>query len=258
MDFTKDSNKMNERIKEIITEDKYGEFTPIVQKYLNRALNEYNLSPEFVDLFAKSCKTIEIGSMPKEIEWALGLTVYAEKKIIISNKIYKIAKKEKNDNIYEYVSHILNHEIMHMLLQNIPGIGNALTEAITEVAASRTSFGKDKGKMKEYREETHGYSNITFGANILAAAMGVSEKEFLQLAFEHKIYEKVAKELHSKERANKFLYEINKELEIVRRATLEEKHTDEELKNIQTKAYHAIYIKRKRIFKFKNFKCRNK
>ncbi len=32
--------------------------------------------------------------------------------------------------------------------------------------------------MKNYREETLGYGNITFGVNILAAAMGVSEKNF--------------------------------------------------------------------------------
>ncbi len=53
-------------------------------------------------------------------------------------------KLKKSDNIYEYVSHILNHEMMHILFQDITDVGNALTEAIVEVAASRTSFGKDK------------------------------------------------------------------------------------------------------------------
>ena len=45
--------KMNNRTKEYITEEKYGEFTPLIQEYLNRALNEYNLSPEFIDIFSE-------------------------------------------------------------------------------------------------------------------------------------------------------------------------------------------------------------
>lgn len=129
--------------------------------------------------------------MPKEIGWALGLRSETKKNITIGDNVIKVAKKEKKDNIYEYASHILNHEMMHVLIQDIPDVGNALTEAIVEVAASRTSFGKDKKRMKNYREETLGYGNITFGVNILSAAMGVSEKEFIQLAFEHKISEEL-------------------------------------------------------------------
>ena len=163
--------------------------------------------------------------MPKGLEWALGVTIISKKNITINNNIVKRAKTEKSDNIYEYVSHILNHEKMHMLFQDITDVGNALTEAIVEVAASRTSFGKDKKRMKNYREETLGYGNITFGVNILAAAMGVSEKEFLQLAFEHRINEVLEKQVGSKDTAYSYLYEINRELEKIRRATFEEKHT---------------------------------
>lgn len=47
-----EKNKINKRITELITEEKYGQFTPLVQEYLNRALNEYDLSPEFIDIFA--------------------------------------------------------------------------------------------------------------------------------------------------------------------------------------------------------------
>lgn len=112
--------------------------------------------------------------------------------------------------------------------------------------------------MKNYREETLGYGNITFGVNILAAAMGVSEKEFLQLAFEHRINETLEKQLGSKDTAYRYLYEINRELEKIRRATFEEKHTKKEMDAIQTEAYHAIYIRRKRTYKFTSCKCKNK
>ena len=253
-----ENQKINNRIKEYITEEKYGEFTPLIQEYLNRALNEYNLSPEFIDIFSEGCKTVKVGKIPKEIGWALGLRSEAKKNITISNNVIKKAKKEKNDNIYEYASHILNHEMMHVLIQGIPYAGKALTEAIVEVAASRTSFGKDKKRMKNYREETLGYGNITFGVNILSAAMGVSEKEFLQLAFEHKINEALEKQIGSKDTAYMYLNEINKELEKIRKATFEERPTKKEMDAIQTEAYHAIYIKRKRTVKFKTGKCRNK
>ena len=251
-------NKIDKRITEIITEEKYGQFTPLIQEYLNRALNEYDLSPEFIDIFANSCKTVKIGKMPKNLEWALGVTIISKKNITINKYIAKRAQTEKSDNIYEYVSHILNHEMMHILFQDITDVGNALTEAIVEVAASRTSFGKDKKRMKNYREETLGYGNITFGVNILAAAMGVSEKEFLQLTFEHRINETLEKQLGSKDTAYRYLYEINSELEKIRKATYEEKHTKKEMDAIQTEAYHAIYIRRKRTYKFTSCKCKNK
>ncbi len=235
-------NKIDKRITELITEEKYGQFTPLIQEYLNRALNEYNLSPEFIDIFSEGCQTVKVGKMPKEIGWALGLRSEAKKNITISDDVIKVAKKEKKDNIYEYVSHILNHEMMHVLIQDILDVGNALTEAIVEVAASRTSFGKDKKRMKNYREETLGYGNITFGVNILSAAMGVSEKEFIQLAFEHKISEELEKQIGSKDTAHRYLHEMNKELEKIRRETFEEKHTKKEMDAIQTEVYHAIYI----------------
>ena len=161
-----EKNKINKRITELIQEEKYGQFTPLVQEYLNRALNEYDLSPEFIDIFANSCKTVKIGKMPKGLEWALGVTIISKKNITINNNIVKRAKNEKSDNIYEYVSHILNHEMMHMLFQDITDVGNALTEAIVEVAASRTSFGKDKKRMKNYREETLGLLSIKISTKI--------------------------------------------------------------------------------------------
>ena len=87
---------------------------------------------------------IKIGKVPKGQENALGVWVASEKSIIINNSVAKIARKEQKDSTYENLSYTLNNEMMHALFQDIPDVGKALTEAITEVAASRTSFGKDR------------------------------------------------------------------------------------------------------------------
>lgn len=230
------------RVAQLITTEKYGEFAPIVQECLNRSINEYDLSPEFVDLFVNSCDTIKVGKIPKEYKNAGGLAMYTEKKIIISKDILK---KQEQIGKYELLAHILDHEIDHMLLKRMKGIRSALTESITEVASSRTSFGKDKRNIKKYKEETLGYSNLTFGANILAAAMGKSEKEFLKLAYGDKIYETVVKQMQSESLAEKFLDGINQEIEKIRSASENKNITNEERKEIQTKAYHALYIRGK-------------
>lgn len=75
--------------------------------------------------------------------------------------------------------------------------------------------------------------------------MGISEKEFLKLAFGHKTFETISKQIHSKSEAQNFLNEINEELEKIRVASFEEKHTIKELKDIQTKSYHTLYVKGK-------------
>lgn len=246
--------KFNSRITELITEEKYGEFTPVIQEYLSRALNEYNLSPEFVDVFTNNCKTVKVGKMSEQLDGDMEQCSISKQKIIISDKIVKDAKDKKTDKAYEYISHILNHEIMDVLLQDIPNVGNTLTEAIAETASLKTSFGKDEEKIKKYKEEIPGYGNITFGVNILATAMGVSEKEFLQLAFEHKINDVLEKQLGSKDTAYSFLYEINKNLENIEKATFDKKYTKKEQEDIKKDAYHAIYVKRKGTFKTKNYK----
>ena len=232
-------------VDELITIEKYGEYAPVVQELLNRAMNEYDLSPEFVNIFVNSCDTIKMNKLPKKYKQYDGLTTYGKKTIQINKNILKKLKDKSSDYTYEYIYDVLNHEMMHMLLQQMPGIGIALTEAITEVAANRTSYGKNKNSMEKYRAETVGYPNMTFGVNILAAAMGKSEKEFLKSAFAHKTFEEIAKQIHSKNEAQEFLKEINDELEKIRIASFEEKHSIEEKKNIQTEAYHALYVKGK-------------
>ena len=228
-------------VAQLVTAEKYGEFAPIVQEYLNRTLNEFDLSSEFLDLFVNSCDTIKVGKMPKGYENAGGVTIYPTKKIII-NKDYLSGKKNSRMEKYQTLAHILSHEVQHFVMHPMRGVGTGLLESIIEVAASRISFGKDKKNMKNYKAETLGYPNLTFGANILAAAMGKSEKEFLKLAYGNKLYETVVKQMKSKKLADEFLFGINQELETIKRVTYDERHTKEELKAIQTRAYHALYI----------------
>lgn len=245
---------INERAKALITKEKYAEYAPVFQELISRAIEEYNLSPEYVDKFVQSCQKIKVGKMPKGMEWAYAVARGKEKQIVINKKILKDIKKQNTPEAYEYLLHILNHEMYHFLNDNreMIGINSAWNESITEVTASRTTFGKNKQNIKEYREQTKGYSNMTFGTNILAAAMGVSEKKLLQLAFEHKIPEVLSKQLHYISDAKEFLEEIGNELGKINE-TCTNNYKKEQVHQIETEAYHKIYLKRKRIIKSSNY-----
>ena len=245
---------INERAKALITEEKYGQYAPIFQELISRAIKEYNLSPEYVDEFVQSCPKIRVGKMPKGVEWGLAIAT-ENKEIVINKKVIKSLKKENTPEAYEYFLHVINHEMYHFLNDNKKqeGMNFAWNEALTEVSANRTTFGKNKEHLKEYRAQTTGYSNLTFGVNILAAAMGCSEKKLIQLAFEHKIPEVLSKQLHYKRDAIYFLGKVGEELNKIEKATHGENNKKEELQQIQTSAYHYIYIMRKRPIKPSNY-----
>ena len=233
----------NPRVEQLITSEKYGEYAPIIREYLNRTLNEFELSPEFVDLFVNSCDNIKLCKLPKEWKECAGLTTRPKKLIRINKDYYRQQKGNLPEkDLYKMEAHVLCHEMQHMLLQRMDGVDTGLMEAITEVAANRISYGKNKEQMKNYRNETLGYGNLTFGVNILAAAMGKSEKEFLKLAYGNKIYETVTEQLNSQTLAGEFLFAINQEIENIRIASSDKSISKEELKAIQTKAYHSLYI----------------
>lgn len=69
---------------------------------------------------------------------------------------------------------------MHGLVNLNTGEGNILNEIFTEVAATRTSFSRDKEDDEHFRQETSGYDDITFIANLLAASFGIEERELLR------------------------------------------------------------------------------
>lgn len=56
----------------------------------------------------------------------------------------------------------------------------ALMETIIETAADRTSSNRSKEDFENYKKQTDGYSDLTFIVPVLAAAFGVSEREFLK------------------------------------------------------------------------------
>ena len=74
--------------------------------------------------------------------------------------------------------------------------------------------------------------------------MGCSEKKLIQLAFEHKITETLSRQLQYKSDAVDFLRRTGEELDKIKNATFEKGYTKEELKQIQTDAYHKIYVLR--------------
>lgn len=240
---------INQRAKELITKEKYGKFAPIFQELISRAITEYDLSSEYyVDRFVQLCQKIKIGKMPKEIGYAWASANCKNKTLTINKKKLRDIQKNNSKEAYEYLLHIINHEMYHFLNDNreMQEIYTALNESITELASNRVSYGKNKENIKEYRNQTDGYPNLTFAPNILAAAMGISEKELIKLSFEHKIPEVLSKQLHSNRDAKEFLTLIGKELEIIHNTTYSKDCTKEELQQIQTKSYHSIYLIRKK------------
>lgn len=236
---------INEKAKALITEERYGEYAPIFQELITRAIIEYNLSSEYVELFIKNCPKVKVGKMPDNVKWGFGLAKRGEE-LRLNKKIIKTVQKEDRPEVYEYLLHVINHEMYHQLNSNKgqEGITEGWNEALTEVASNRTSFGKNKQQLKDYRAETLGYGNLTFAVNILSAVMGCSEKKLIQLAFEHKITETLSRQLQYKSDAVDFLRRTGEELDKIKNATFEKGYTKEELKQIQTDAYHKIYVLR--------------
>lgn len=58
--------------------------------------------------------------------------------------------------------------------------GVAINEICTETAATRTTYVRTEEDNKNFRQETEGYSEITFILNLLAASFGMEERELLR------------------------------------------------------------------------------
>lgn len=58
--------------------------------------------------------------------------------------------------------------------------GVAINEICTDTAATRTTDVRTEEDNKNFRQETEGYSGITFIVNVLAASFGIEERELLR------------------------------------------------------------------------------
>ncbi len=187
-----------------ITSKQYGAFVPIVKDVFQRRAYEFGFSDKHIESevknFIKRAKTIEFAP-DTEFEKSTTMGVYksSEKKIQLNETYYSFEFRDRDSlDVGEEMYETLTHEIYHAISDraNI-GVetydyikrewnGVALNEVITETAANRAVFSRTNRDFEQGRSKTDGYSDITFVTNLMAASIGVTEKEFLRAGVQNR------------------------------------------------------------------------
>ena len=202
-----------------VTEEKYKEFKPILDEIIQRRAYEFDLSIKQVRIeigymVANVNKICFEGSEKFSSPSVAGVYNSTQKEIWINKdaianceKYYtmlvdgifegKRAEEAINQATGRDVFETLAHEVFHAItdfgngiigishnytwpggMQSIEGVH--LNEVITESAATRIVKNKRNEDMKQGFSKTLGYEHLTFITNMLANAIGVSEKELLK------------------------------------------------------------------------------
>lgn len=199
------SASLDKILSKYITSKQYGDLVPIVKDVFQRRAYEFDFSDKHIEAevrkFIKNAKTIEFVS-EDEIGKSTTMGVYksGKKKIQLnetyySSKLRNYGSEEVGKMLYETLTHEMYHAIAdgpvhsgvstYNVLKN-DYEGDTLNEVITEAAANRTSYTRTSRDFEQGRSKTDGYSDITFVANLLAASMGVTEKEFLKAGIQNR------------------------------------------------------------------------
>ncbi len=206
MEWKKYKNKrLQQIIKKQITFKKYGDFAIVFQEILQRRAYEFGFSDlhmeseiqHFADWMI-DCKFVDATELPFPESAAMYMIEGKEaKKILINRDIFTKIEHENPDEIYVKLYEVLTHEVYHAIGMRGDGAtglkyqygnqrngkdyaGTALNETFNEAAASRASFSKTMKDFKNYRAKTIAFPELTFVPNLLAASLGVSEKEILK------------------------------------------------------------------------------
>lgn len=170
------------------------EYKPFISDILLRRAFEYELSDEDIlidlDTLKKSLKNIIIEEPLKSDKKNAGIYYGSQSRILINEKILNYPNIGSLEILIHEVYHALCYTEENKSSDKLSWVNNitkewniALLEAIIEQAASRTIF--EKGITEEtpyYNNITNGYSNTTFAVNLICAAYGVKEKDFLKNA----------------------------------------------------------------------------
>lgn len=194
-------------LNKIITREKYKEFRILLIDIFHRRAYEFGFSDQEILAearnFVKNVNTIEFATK-EEMGGENNMGVYfSGKKAIKLNQDYYMnkEKKTKTSDFSLALYSTLVHEVYHAIndysddcrflgltyFDPVKGwVGSALDEVFTETAANRASYGKKIEDADRFRSETNGYGDITFSTNLLAAALGVTEKDILKAGIQHR------------------------------------------------------------------------
>lgn len=192
-------------LKKYITRQKYGDFAIILEDIFQRRAYEFDFSEshmeEEVSNFVKNVDTVEFS--PTEdmcFKRAMGVYIPGQKAIRLNQDYYLREVKTKPElefgtKLFETLTHEAYHAISDK--NNVMGLvysirgesfwrGTALNEVFTETAANRACFPRGSKEAEQYRSDTDGYPDITFVTNLLAASVGLTEKEILRAGVQNR------------------------------------------------------------------------
>ena len=203
----RENEELNNIIEKYIKKEQYGNYTPILREILQRRAFEFDFSNEKMESEIQNLisNVKKIGFASKEDaetlgEFALGAYFINEKEIRLNPTYYLNLYKALSDDyppeivnyfVGEKMFHTLTHETYHGINARDDGTvgvehinfdmkqGNSLNEIVTESATTRTIREKDIKDLKKGCMGTVGYQPSTCFTNLMANAIGVSEKELL-------------------------------------------------------------------------------
>lgn len=200
------SEELERKLSKIISRNKYGDFALIVREIFHRRAYEFGFSEHEIiseaQNFVRNVNNIHFGEASEfDSPTIMGVYKGGEKTIAINQDFYLDAEKRLppqvfGDKMFETLTHEVYHAINHMSNEVLGQMyydgnnniwrGAALNEIITETAADRTSYARTSKDAEQFRRDTDGYGSITFATNLLAASLGVTEKEFLKAGVQHR------------------------------------------------------------------------
>lgn len=193
---------------QIIPYKKYKEFAMLLRDIFHRRAYEFGLSDQEILAearnFVKNVDTIEFA--PKEEmseENSVGGYAVVNKAIKLNQDYYMNEENNTKTSDFSLAMYsTLVHEVYHAIndyssdrgfmglsyfdASKEMWVGSALDEVFTETAANRASYGKKIEDADRFRSETDGYGDITFSTNLLAAALGLTEKDILKAGIQHR------------------------------------------------------------------------
>ena len=244
-------------MRKYITREKYGDFAIILQDIFQRRAYEFDFSEEHiadeVANFVNRVETVEFASKDDMIfERAMGVYIPGEKSIRLSQDYYLQDIKSKTElefgtKLFETLTHEVYHGIadrgeynglVYSRVGETFSRGTALNEVFTETAANRACFPRGSKEAEQYRSDTDGYPDITFVSNLLAASVGLTEKEILRTGIQNRgklmeaISSKFPKE-KSFDEAYKMIEKIEGSLDIIYNVRYSNKEKTETEKDLE-------------------------
>ena len=244
-------------LRQYITRGKYGDFAIILQDIFQRRAYEFDFSEEEiadeVANFANRVEKVEFASKDDMIfERAMGVYIPGEKSIRLSQDYYLQDIKSKTElefgtKLFETLTHEVYHGIadrgeynglVYSRVGETFSRGTALNEVFTETAANRACFPRGSKEAEQYRANTDGYPDITFVTNLLAASVGLTEKEILRAGIQNRgklmeaISSKFPKE-KSFDEAYKMIEKIEGSLDIIYNVRYSNKEKTETEKDLE-------------------------